>query len=385
MTAQNLTSSPTLLSPTWKTAFKIWTSLVMAIVITTGCRATSNSVITEPTTSDLSGIKGKYYQVFLTPANRTGTLVTFMVCPKKSNPGVVARINSTVDSLINSDDLSGPGPGAVSGSQLKQNPHLGSSFGSLQPSDNLCVHAFVDKDGQPITFSSRVLQNSDLFKTPYYLANEGDSSQYLHFMNKYRLVTVASGGVGAVVLLSNVAVKGIKNLPVIIAAPILYGASVLGGEKIRHKNVTQANNCLRSLSNIQASINVEDPSPHSEMLTKLNEAVRNECNSLLTDFWIQDTPNVTLTSSFQELISTDESNVKSVSTRIPNLLPILGQFVMDVKWTYREVAYQCLPKYTFHDYVNQQEPLCIPLRRSWNTGNPYMYKRPTDKDGKHIR
>lgn len=379
MTAPRLTPSLT-----WKAVYKMWTGLAMAIIITSGCRATSNTVVTEPTTSDLSGLKGKYYQVLLTPANRSGSLMTFVVCPNKTPESMASRLNSAVNavgSMITSDDSSEElSSGVYSSDQLKD-------YTVEQSLRHLCVSAFVDKEGQPITFSTRTLQNSDLLNTPKHLTSYGSSSNYVHLINQYRLVTLASGGMGAFVILSRVGKQAgnLKaRLPVIIAAPFLYGAGVLSGEKLRNRNLGMAKNCVEALSNIQETSN-QTPSQYSEVFAKFQEAVRNECSSLLTDFWVQDTPHVTLTSSFQELISTDPNNIESVTTRIPHILPILGKFVMDVNWTAKEVAYHCLPKYTMHDYVNQQEPLCIPLRRSWNTGNPYMYKKPTNMEGKHMR
>ncbi|MCY4444769.1 MAG: hypothetical protein OXC44_08230 [Proteobacteria bacterium] len=356
---------------------------VALLVSTLGCSAgRQHKMITEQT--DLSGIADKYFQLFLTPDRNSRDRLHFVVCPSEK----------TLDSNMVLDER------------------------YIQA----CVEAFLDENGKSVTFPRQVVEKSHFLKEGDNLSDGG----YQHFLSRVArppataILTVAASVVGGIILTvslprlahpSTLKHAFSKN---IVTSVVTLTSLAVGGEALKVGSKTKAQRCVRALNNLDTStakLAAEPPNVTSEeiqderglaigsqgstavlrvssesaptlqALKQIRETIASDCVGYRADWWVNESLNVSLVDSFSDIVDTNPNYVRTVSTRIPDLMPVLSNFITQIGWaTEGQIVWQCLPKAGFSPFYPElnkdTDSLCALASDRWETGSRALYKRP---------
>ncbi|MCY4443197.1 MAG: hypothetical protein OXC44_00120 [Proteobacteria bacterium] len=340
---------------------------VSLLVVALGCSAgRHNTLVTEPSQSELSAIADKYYQLFLTKKADDSSRLNFVVCPSEL-------------SLIST--------GLSAQKSLQQG----------------CVPAFLDKNGRTVSFASSTVKNSSVLQDGG-VENDLGYQYYLWNGHKRPDIMTASAALGGVIFLlvslprlAHPATAAKAFSPRMITTMVTLVGTGVGTEAVRMNSTAKAQRCVQALRLIKTStekldssgtqVSSADAAPNSpatgdqdykqgalNTLEFVKDAIETECAGYKAKYWVDESVYVSLVDSFPDMVDTNPNYVRTVSTRIPNLLPLLGDFVTSLGWVEPDgINYQCLPRGSYSPFSGNKpvDPVCILLGQSWDTGNVF--------------
>ena len=173
-------------------------------------------------------------------------------------------------------------------------------------------------------------------------------------------------------VLGGIAVKLAANvvatvaIVVVIAGVVYFLLTPKKGDYTPDKLVSYVNKQLKSGG--EKALNIVKDYVQTE-----NEASKRDGRKFQFLLWGMGDGSVA--THWEDLVSADPTRIKKIHGRIPHLLPVLRNMLVDLRWVQKgEVASHCLPKLMRDGSVQGQ---CIPAYSQWHTGNFLFYVPPT--------
>ncbi|MCY4444033.1 MAG: hypothetical protein OXC44_04455 [Proteobacteria bacterium] len=312
------------------------TFLLTAIVVSS-CRVTTpQDTIQEPTTSELNGVKDKFYHFLLAPSSADPNLYSFYTC------------------------------------------HAWGELAPINPIEE-CVLAYRSKDMRPFTVPKFVIENSTIAR----ISLQGKLNR-LRMLGETQSVINVAALTGITLFTVKLATSAVKiALGVAILGGIGGGAMIfiskeeaerwgLDKDAIREEFQKRFEESKQAVGETTSKVT----QTIAEKMQESNLYHLNQPSALQFEVW--GNTRTSAATLFQDLINDDPDHVNEIRARIPYILPVFARLMRSSQWANKDqLAYHCLPKTSMNRRAELQS-MCLPIKEPWPAGTSLQYKRPAN-------
>ncbi|MCY4443522.1 MAG: hypothetical protein OXC44_01825 [Proteobacteria bacterium] len=329
--------------------------LLGGLIFAGGCKSSSAEIFKQPSHSQLQGIKDRYYTLILKPMKHKPSQVSFMVCHRTKEA-----------------------------SEPEQDVQV---FIGIE-AQKLCVHAFMDSQGEPVSFAKEtfILEGKQALDAYYmWVKRRAAKQKYIkeqlqkdlsHQYDKNDLaLMIASGITITATMFFAVATKrpwafGLTPLALVVASPLHGINQRLIGYNYRQE-LKAFQDCERVLQKgLKARNSYEDHIPIQETCALVGVQLPLSQQSLGTaGLQLEDMMHIL-----------DRNTLHDTSVRIPDVIGGLAKLINVSGWgneTTDNLYYHCLPSEII--YGAAPNSMCLTIEEAWPTGDNEEYIKPKER------